>query len=121
MSEYDYGAGTEGVMTRCPKCTGLLAQQYDVNLRESEWLCINCGCRPAACTTLLTAEEKAPLCRQCRTNPCSDNLSWRGGETRVDLCLECRIVNARKRRASREVKGGGKVAVMLMQKILDRR
>lgn len=102
-------------MTRCPKCTGLLAQQYDVNLRESEWLCINCGCRPASKTTLLTAEEKEPLCRQCRVNHCSDSFSWRGGGARLEICLECRIRNARQRRVRGESKSGHKVAAMLVQ------
>lgn len=71
----------------CPKCQGLVMQDYD------EWKCINCGCRPFEVTRPAPVEPDAPPTR-CACGK-ADKLPRR---TICKHCLYARDARAQERK-----------------------
>lgn len=87
---------------RCGKCTGMIAESYDVRIQEWYRYCINCGARPDVVARRKDGLEigSPGICQTCKEHPRVSVKYPNKGVIWTALCQFCRVkylIDRRKR------------------------
>lgn len=92
-------------ISTCQKCHGMIANGYDVSLREEYRYCINCGFRPKWSGKFPggSLRNTLAMCRRCKQHPAT-NIQRAKEIIQAEHCQYCRVEYLAKRRAQKLVR-----------------